>query len=89
MSRMFLDEDLESPRLSTARSLRGLLAISVCLLAPIGLAGPAHAVPDPSEMLIRQGVELRLTGRDADALEKFERAYEMAHTPRAAAHICS
>lgn len=48
---------------------------------------PAEAAADPAEMLIREGVELRKRGQDAKAVERFQEAYELAHTPRAAAQL--
>ncbi len=52
----------------------------------IALAGPVQAKVDP-EALIKDGIELRRAGRDADAVTKFEQAYEAAKTPRAAAQL--
>lgn len=45
------------------------------------------AAGDGSEILIREGVELRRAGRNEAALEKFVRAYQTAHSPRAAAQL--
>ncbi|MCG5051805.1 MAG: tetratricopeptide repeat protein [Myxococcales bacterium] len=58
------------------------------LLALAALATPAPVfAADSSELLIRQGVELRRRGRDADALPKLQSAYELSRTPRAAAQL--
>jgi hypothetical protein len=58
-----------------------LLSCAVCTF------DPAHAAVDPAELLIREGVELRRKGRDAEALERFQRAYDLSHSPRAAAQL--
>ena len=42
---------------------------------------------DNAEMLIRKGVELRRKGRDKDAADLFRQAYDLSHTPRAAAQL--
>ncbi len=60
--------------------------VSIAGLVLLALTSPAGAA-DNSEILIRQGVELRKAGRDADAHAKFLRAYKVAHTPRAAAQL--
>jgi hypothetical protein len=61
--------------------LATLVALSYLTISPHLQAA------DNSEILIRQGVELRKAGRDADAHTKFLRAYKVAHTPRAAAQL--
>jgi hypothetical protein len=50
------------------------------------LARPARAEESP-EALIRQGVEMRRRGEDAKAHGYLKRAYELSHTPRAAAQL--
>jgi hypothetical protein len=45
-----------------------------------------RAAEDP-EALIRQGIELRRAGQDARAEGYFQRAYQLASTPRAAAQL--
>ncbi len=57
------------------------------LIVLIALSRLLAASADPAEMLIKQGVELRRAGNDAKALSKFERAYQMSHSPRAAAQL--
>lgn len=42
---------------------------------------------DPAELRIRQGVEMRRKGRDADALSHFVAAYEISKSARAAAQL--
>jgi tetratricopeptide (TPR) repeat protein len=55
----------------------------------VGMAISPEAVfgGEASESLIQQGLDLRRAGRDVDALEKFERAYSMEPSPRAAAQV--
>jgi hypothetical protein len=67
------------------RSLRAAL-IALSLLAG---ATRAHAQQpaDPSEGLLRQGVEMRRHGDDAGALEVFRRAYEQSHSAIALAQM--
>lgn len=67
-------------------------AIIFALLAGMALpaAGAdrsAEASPDEVETRIRRGVELRKSGDDRGALPEFQRAYELSHTPRAAAQL--
>jgi hypothetical protein len=45
------------------------------------------ADPADAEALIREGVTLRRAGNDVRALPLFQRAYEIAHTPRTAAQL--
>ena len=40
-----------------------------------------------AEALIRQGLELRQQGRDAPALPLFQKAYDLAATPRTAGQL--
>lgn len=47
----------------------------------------ASAQEASDEDLLRQGVELRSHGRDAEALEVFRRAWERSHSPRAQAQV--
>lgn len=71
------------------RSVHGVIGRCLELLlalAALVTVAPAHAA-DSSELLIRQGVELRRRGRDADALPKLQSAYELSRTPRAAAQL--
>lgn len=66
------------------RCLGLLFAAMACLALS---SAPSAASSERSEELIREGLELRRAGRDADALEKFERAYAVAKTPRAAGQL--
>jgi hypothetical protein len=56
------------------------------VLAPALLARPARAQEEP-EALIRQGVEMRRRGDDLKAHGYFQRAYDLARTPRVAAQL--
>jgi hypothetical protein len=58
--------------------------------AALGLAAsPARAqrAADDPEVLIKDGVALRKQGEDAKAHGYFQRAYDLAHTPRTAAQL--
>jgi hypothetical protein len=59
-------------------------AFSLLLLG--GLGGVAAAEEDP-ELLIRQGVALRKAGEDSKAQGYFQRAFDIAKTPRSAAQL--
>jgi hypothetical protein len=59
--------------------------VAVLLVMAAGL-GKAYAADDP-EALIREGLELRRHGEDAKAHGYFQRAYDLTHTPRAAAQL--
>jgi len=50
------------------------------------LASPARAA-DTVDDLLREGITLRRAGRDEEALPKFEQAYRMSPSPRAAAQL--
>jgi hypothetical protein len=55
----------------------------------VGLSWDAHAAagPESEDALIRRGLGLRKRGNDAAALPLLERAYTLAHSPRAAAQL--
>src|SRR5687768_12824986 len=57
-----------------------LWAVCLCWLGQVEAAGVTSA-----ERLISEGMELRRAGKDAEGLQKFEAAYRLAPTPRAAA----
>src|SRR4051812_31765507 len=61
-------------------------ALIVWLGFSTALRRPARAENSP-ESLIQQGIELRRKGDDAKAHGYFKRAYELSHTPRAAAQL--
>jgi len=72
------------------RSFRAAAHYGVALLCLVGLAaisGSEAVASDNAEILIRKGVELRRRGRDSDASALFRQAYELSHTPRAAAQL--
>lgn len=58
----------------------------LAVLVVMAAAPSAHGVEDP-EALIHDGVELRRHGDDAKAHGYFQRAYDIGHTPRAAAQL--
>jgi tetratricopeptide (TPR) repeat protein len=62
---------------------RGLLGGAILL----ALSGAARADSDDAEDLLRQGVELRKQGKDADALERFRKAHALTSAPRARAQM--
>lgn len=66
------------------RGDRGILCL-VVLLMMAAVTG-AQAAEDP-EALIHDGVELRRHGDDVKAHGYFQRAYDIGHTPRAAAQL--
>src|SRR3982751_2270792 len=66
-------------------TVRGALAVVLIAGALVGAARQARA--DDAEPLIRRGIELRRAGRDAEALEQFRQANQLAPSPRAAAQI--
>ncbi len=65
------------------RRLFGAAVLVAFASAPLraGATGPA----DEAEALLKSGVELRKSGRDAEALDAFRRALALAPTPRARA----
>lgn len=67
------------------RRLRVFLAVIAFLFVPVG--SQADDAAAESEARIRQGVELRKIGRNAEALEEFERAFDLVPTPRARAQV--
>jgi len=48
---------------------------------------PSAEAADRTEILIREGVELRRQGKNLEASQRFAKAYEQSHTPRAAAQL--
>src|SRR4051794_18019975 len=53
----------------------------------IASAGGGGASPAPDEDLNAKGVALRLAGNNKAALEPFQKAYDMTHSPRATAQL--
>jgi hypothetical protein len=60
--------------------------IGAAIVAQVALPAVA-AEPAEVENLIRRGVELRRDGQDQRALPLFQKAYELARTPRTAAQL--
>jgi hypothetical protein len=67
------------------RQARLSLGITALVVATLAAEGENKAA-DPEE-LIRQGIDLRRSDRDADALQLFQRAYEIQKVPKALAQI--
>lgn len=63
------------------------LAVLCFLVASNGLPVAHAAATGHEEMFIRKGVELRKKNRDSEALVQFLKAFDVAHTPRAAAQL--
>ncbi len=62
-----------------------LLAASIALGAPAIVS--AQAAPETADALLDRGADLRAEGRDLDALEVFQRAYDVERSARALAQI--
>ena len=65
-------------------TLRNLVTIVLALVLALPLQAQPH---DDEESLIKHGIELRKQSRDADALVLFQRAFAVAHSPRAQAQV--
>jgi hypothetical protein len=61
-------------------------AVLVCAAGRPAAAGEAQPAAD-AETLMRQGIELRRAGKDAEALGVFQRAYALDGAPRALAQV--
>ena len=61
--------------------------LAVGLAMTVGAPRPAAAAPAADEQLNDKGVELRRKGDDRGALEAFQKAYDMTHSPRATAQL--
>jgi len=72
--------------------LRARAALTVAVLASTAAfaeavhAGDAPAA-EPGEAAIQRGIRLRKAGDDTGALPEFQNAYQLSHTPRAAAQL--
>jgi hypothetical protein len=64
----------------------GRAVIFVCISIALPSAGRA-ADPNQVEELIKEGIALRRAGSDGKALPFFQKAHELAHTPRTAAQL--
>ena len=79
---------MNSKETAAPSSLRPVFILSATLLA--WMAGPGGAAGVESgegDKLIKEGIQLRRAGRDSDALMKFEHAYSLSSSPRAAAQL--
>ena len=61
--------------------LRGLVAVWICV-AVVSQSAPARADAAEVEALIAKGNELRRAGTPGPALPYFQKAYQLARTPR-------
>jgi len=63
--------------------------VSVLAIVSILVSAPAFAqnAEKPAETLIKEGLKLRRAGRDIDALDRMQRAYDLEPTHRAAAQV--
>lgn len=66
-------------------SLLVVLAVTASGLVRPGIAAAAASAPD--EELNSKGVALRLAGNNKAALEPFQKAYDLTHSPRATAQL--
>ena len=67
---------------------RSICAIFVVFMAVFGLFNvPPAAAGGDEDRLIREGVESRRKHKDLEALESFRKAYDLNHSPRAAAQM--
>ena len=74
--------------MSQHNTVRGLGIVVASIGALLVLASAAHAAqPSEVEDLIRRGGDLRKKGQDARALPLYQKAYELARTPRTAAQL--
>jgi hypothetical protein len=66
--------------------LRGLVAVSICV-AVVAASGPVWADAAEVEALIAKGNELRRAGTPGPALPYFQKAYQLARTPRTSGQL--
>jgi tetratricopeptide (TPR) repeat protein len=71
----------------TARWAVGLAAVIAGVAAAPARPAAAETKGEQAEALIREGVELRAQDQTARALAVFEKAYDLARTPRTAAQL--
>jgi len=72
---------------SSPNRVRLVSCLGVVLLGVSLFPQQIHAATDSAELMIRTGVELRRQGRNQDALPKFQGAYELSRSSRAAAQL--
>ena len=67
---------------------RARTVVTVSMIVGLAMAAwPAVAAPAPDEGLNDKGVELRRKGDDRGALDAFQKAYDLTHSPRATAQL--
>src|SRR5947207_3328551 len=64
-----------------------LVFLALTAPAPAASADPAPPAAPDAQALIREGLELRRQGQERAALPYFEKAHDLAHTPRSAAQL--
>lgn len=62
------------------------VASQLCTIVTLTLASTAFAASE-TDNLMKEGVQLRRSGHDSEAIPKFESAYRLSKTPRAAAQL--
>jgi PEGA domain len=67
--------------------MRRLVGVAMAVAIAGGLVEGVARATDEEDALIRRAIELRKHGNDRDALADVQRAYEIAHSPRAAAQL--
>jgi hypothetical protein len=73
--------------MTTGRTTGALgVAFAVAFSLARAEAAPGHDADD-EDAIIHHALELRRSGDDRAALKELERAYEIAHSPRAAAQL--
>jgi hypothetical protein len=71
---------------ASARSV-SIRAAVVAAMTLVAVAAGAAPPSEEAEKLIQHGVELRRQGKNGEALSEFQKAYELAPTPRGQAQI--
>src|SRR5262245_5231569 len=75
--------------MSTARRHTLLLAIVAMLILAVSTARAGNSPAGEADELIKQGFQLRLQGKNAEALELFEKAHRLAPSGKTLGQIGS
>jgi len=73
-------------RVTSLSRVATLVLALVTFTGPV-VAAPADGAPAADEDLNSKGVALRLAGKNKAALEQFQKAYDLTHSPRATAQL--
>jgi len=73
--------------LAMVKGVRRPMSVALAAALTLTALGEAYAAEATEDDLIKQGVELRKRNEDEPALAAFRRAYDIGHSPRAAAQI--